>query len=369
MPDYLSQLALRVQRPEFVVQPRPVSRFESQRHSTPMAPEPSVSVEADELGPQSTVFIPVETNASRVTQPADSRTRKESETMDSLSEVRPTKKSHKSYPGQSTGAPAIVPPASSTETTDSPVLEGAHPTSRRQQAERSERIVRSAVAQAQPPMRIDREASAAIVPHASSTETINSPVLEVAHPASHRQQAEQSERIIRSAVAQAEPIARIDRLEQQTSKASSDPSGRRECSELTDLVARRESEWRGSLVRSKNPKGERASSPSTRDLNHRGIGMFSEPTETEPLFGRKAEVTTKSGLAPVPRREHPQPLGEPVAPQFGRARATDEPTIQVTIGRVEIRATVAQTPTRKTPTHRPAMSLDEYLKQRNGSRG
>jgi len=99
------------------------------------------------------------------------------------------------------------------------------------------------------------------------------------------------------------------------------------------------------------------------------IGTFRKPTDMEPVFGRKTEVTTKSGLAPVARREHPQPLADRTASQFERAHAMDAPTIQVTIGRVEIRATVAPTPTRKAPTHRPTMSLDEYLKQRNGSRG
>lgn len=314
MSDYLRQLVLRIQQPEFAIQPRPVSRFESQGHSIPMAPEPSAPEEADERRSQSVVFIPAETNVDRVTQPTDSRTRREPDILDSLSEVQSTKKYHNLHPGQSTGAPAIVTPVNSIETTDSPVLEGAH-------------------------------------------------------PASRRQPAEQSERIIRSAVAQAQPSERIDRLEQQTNKASSDPLGRRERSELTDLVARRKNEWRRPIVRIENPNGERASSPSTRALNHKEIGMFSEPTEAEPLFGRKTEVTTKSGLAPVPGRENPQLLGEPADPQFGMARATDAPTIQVTIGCVEIRATVAPTPTRKTPAHRPTMSLDEYLNQRNGSRG
>jgi hypothetical protein len=48
-----------------------------------------------------------------------------------------------------------------------------------------------------------------------------------------------------------------------------------------------------------------------------------------------------------------------------RAQTAEEPTIQVTIGRVEIRATVAPTPVRKTTARPPAMSLDEYLKRRN----
>ena len=315
MPDYLSQLALRVKQSEFAVQPRPVSRFESQRYAIPMAPEPSTSQEVDELGLQSANFIPVETTADRRTQPVDSRTHREPNTLASLSEAQFTTNDQNQYPRQSATKPAIVTPETSTK-----------------------------------------------IP--------NSPVIEAAHPAPRRPQAEQSPRIVRSAVAQAQPSGRIDRLEQQTSKASSDPSGRRERSEFTDLVAQRKNEWRPSIVQIENPKGEeRPSSPSARTLNHKEIGTFSVPTETEPLFGRKVEVTTKFGLAPVPRREYPQPLNDRRAPEFGMVRATDAPTIQVTIGRVEIRATVASTPTRKTPTHTPAMSLDEYLKQRNGSRG
>jgi hypothetical protein len=49
----------------------------------------------------------------------------------------------------------------------------------------------------------------------------------------------------------------------------------------------------------------------------------------------------------------------------GQAPVSDEPTIQVTIGRVEIRATVAPAPARKPVPRPPAMSLDEYLKRRN----
>ena len=49
----------------------------------------------------------------------------------------------------------------------------------------------------------------------------------------------------------------------------------------------------------------------------------------------------------------------------GRALAADQPTIQVTIGRVEIRATVTPVTARKPAVRPPAMSLDEYLKRRN----
>ena len=48
---------------------------------------------------------------------------------------------------------------------------------------------------------------------------------------------------------------------------------------------------------------------------------------------------------------------------------SESPTIQVTIGRVEIRAAVASAVSaRKTPARSPAMNLDDYLKQRNGER-
>ena len=56
--------------------------------------------------------------------------------------------------------------------------------------------------------------------------------------------------------------------------------------------------------------------------------------------------------------------------QYSHHSAVSEsPTIQVTIGRVEIRAAVASAVSaRKTPARSPAMNLDDYLKQRNGER-
>jgi hypothetical protein len=45
------------------------------------------------------------------------------------------------------------------------------------------------------------------------------------------------------------------------------------------------------------------------------------------------------------------------------------PTIQVTIGRIEIRATqVADKPVAKPRASNNTMSLDDYLKQRNGGK-
>ncbi len=54
-------------------------------------------------------------------------------------------------------------------------------------------------------------------------------------------------------------------------------------------------------------------------------------------------------------------------PPAGRAPAPAPPAIHVTIGRIEVRAT---TPTRQTapaPMRQPTLSLDDYLKQRNGT--
>jgi hypothetical protein len=86
-----------------------------------------------------------------------------------------------------------------------------------------------------------------------------------------------------------------------------------------------------------------------------------------------------AGMGAVLDRRRPRALGErpgtevfrpSVTPAIAlrddrRAQTAEEPTIQVTIGRVEIRATVAPTPVRKTTARPPAMSLDEYLKRRN----
>lgn len=345
MLDYLGRLALRFQQPEMTVQPRPVSRFESQRHSIRTALELPAPEEAGELGLQSSVFVPAETNTGRMTQPADSWTQGDPDILDTLSERQPTKNYHNLYPGQSTVAPAIGTPTSSTETTDLPVLEVTQLVPHGQQAEQSEQSVRSTVVQAQPSVRIGKRAFATpvIATSASSAETTGVPVLEVPHPASDGQQAEQSEQTVRSAAAQAQPSGRIDGLEEQTSNVS--------------------------RLKITNPKEERASSLSTQPMNRNERGMFSELPETESLYGRKTDTVPRTVSTPVTRREMTERLAHPTAQQFGTNRATDEPTIQVTIGRVEIRATVASAPTRKTQTQRPVMSLDEYLRQRNGSRG
>jgi hypothetical protein len=57
----------------------------------------------------------------------------------------------------------------------------------------------------------------------------------------------------------------------------------------------------------------------------------------------------------------------PEPPDAERSAGPDAPTIHVTIGRVEIRASVAAPAARKPQARPPAMSLEEYLKQRKGA--
>ncbi|MDP2603712.1 MAG: hypothetical protein Q8S00_14125 [Deltaproteobacteria bacterium] len=355
MSDYLGQLALRVQQPEFAVQPRTVSRFESLRHSILAAAEPSAPGEADELGLQSGVFILTETGAGKPIQQSDSRNRNESETVDFLSEARPTKESHKPDPEQSRTEPPTVTHATNTGATHQPLPEVAHPGLSRRPAEQSERIARSVVEQAQPPVKFDKpEEQAGMVS---------------SNPSGRRELSERAERSMRGEREHPQSLVENNRPAGTAGMASFNPLKGRELAELKDPVVRDERERIPPFVKIANPEEKWASPLSTRAKYHGEIGVDSEPSEAEPLFGRKADLMPKSGFAPLPGREIFKTFAEPTAPQLAADRVVDAPTILVTIGRVEIRATVASTPTRKTPTQSPVMSLDEYFRQRNGSRG
>lgn len=96
------------------------------------------------------------------------------------------------------------------------------------------------------------------------------------------------------------------------------------------------------------------------------------PPQNESLQAHRSLERKTGMILNVPPRESREtfaPLAGSGDVRHATERVANSPTIQVTIGRVEIRATVASAPTRKTPTHKQTMSLDDYLKQRNGSRG
>ncbi|MBP1468351.1 hypothetical protein EYB53_021750 [Candidatus Chloroploca sp. M-50] len=68
-------------------------------------------------------------------------------------------------------------------------------------------------------------------------------------------------------------------------------------------------------------------------------------------------------LHDLPVRPHPRHAGTDVT-----NAAPPMPTIQVTIGRIEVRATAPARPTRTERAMPSVMSLDEYLRQRDGGR-
>lgn len=101
-------------------------------------------------------------------------------------------------------------------------------------------------------------------------------------------------------------------------------------------------------------------------------------------FGPRVDITRRrrereewDGEAAATRRREPV---APIMPQTVRApapltprRAPDEapanapaPTIQVTIGRVEVRATNQPAPSRQPSAQAPRLSLEEYLRRRSG---
>lgn len=360
MSDYLDQLALRVQQPEFAVQPRPVSRFESPRQVTLVAPEPLTPGEADEPGSPSAVFIADEIGVDRPAQHTDNRKRNAAETVDSLSIAGPAQESQTPYPGHptterhSTTEPPIVTPPISTEAAYHSLHAVTYPALRRQSAEQRARIARSPVEPVQSPVRLDKPEEHA--DRASSTLS------------GQRKLSELPERVVRGERRQLRPPVGLDKPEEHVNIVASDSLRRAEPVELQEPVVRDEKKRLPPFISITKPEEEWASPLSPRATYPGAIGAESEPSEAELLFSRKADLMPQSGFDPIPGREIFKPLTEPTVPQLAAERVSDAPTIQVTIGRVEIRATVESTPARKAPTKALAMSLDEYLRQRNGGR-
>jgi hypothetical protein len=354
--DYLDQLALRVQQPEFAVQPRPVSRFESPSHATLVTPEPPAPEEADEPGSPSAVIILSETGVDKPEQHTDNHNRHEAETEASLSVVaRPVKESHTPHPGQSTTEPPIVTHPVSTEATHHSLHAVTYPALRRQPTEQRARIDRSPVEPVQPPVRLDKPMDHADI--ASS------------NLSGRRELAGLAERIVRGEREQTQPLAGSKRPTGTAGNASFNLLRRPEFTEFQEPVVRDTRERIPQSVKIVNPVEKSASPLAPGTTYHGQTEVESEPSGAEPLFGRQAELMPKAGFAPMPEREVFKPLAEPTAPPLGVERSADTPTIQVTIGRVEIRATVESPPARKPQAKAPVMSLDEYLRQRNGGRG
>jgi hypothetical protein len=91
---------------------------------------------------------------------------------------------------------------------------------------------------------------------------------------------------------------------------------------------------------------------------------------TPPLESSTLQSILYTPPATGAAQPHVAPYIEPAAPAPAKPGAMPEPppTIQVRIGRVEVRAIMspAPPPRPKPPRRGPTLSLDEYLKQRNG---
>lgn len=91
-----------------------------------------------------------------------------------------------------------------------------------------------------------------------------------------------------------------------------------------------------------------------------------ETNDREPLFEWNPSAQTQSVFSEKAKQAIIKPLTEPTIPQHVTESAGNNPapTIQITIGRIEVRATAATTPTKKMSAKSPEMSLDDYLRQR-----
>jgi len=107
-----------------------------------------------------------------------------------------------------------------------------------------------------------------------------------------------------------------------------------------------------------------------------GLAERENRAALEPAISRPKpspdETTRPIAPAPVVVQPHvtPAPRVEPAAPAPAEPMATHKPapTIQVTIGRIEVRATPPPVPPPKQRSTPLVMSLDDYLRQRNGGR-
>ena len=311
MPDYLDQLASRFQQPELVVQPRLMSRFESPRHTTLAAPESFVLEERDNLALPNVDVMPTATSIALPAPQMHDQNRQAAENMHALSTAQQVWASHQPSPGRVASGSLVEPPTMSAAATSQLAPGAMYPAWRGQADEPRARITPSVVEQQ--PAGVDRPEVQAdtVVPKPSG------------HP----------EYVERSTTGQdvRKPIQPLERSEKA------------------------EHPWRPPIL-------THAPLDSTAKIER-------EFLEAESLLGHQAAFMPKPEVAPLSEQSTAQSFTAPTAPPRRAERVADSPTIQVTIGRIEIRATVEATPTRKPLAKAPVMSLDEYLRQRNGGRG
>lgn len=339
MRDYLNQLAIRTQQPEQLVKPRPISRFESSPFSTFKTFESSESLEPfgsittkesrDEPELPSDQLISSRISADESRQHIESRNRNESETIDSNSRSWSTAESPKPFPRQSGTEPFTATHAAKKETSHRSWHEVEQTILGTQPIAQSEQVAREPI---KPAVQIEKP------------EEINTISFYKPSP-------EQGE-FPRSIEHGNKPRAEIKKTADVASAVSSHLPALRQSTEIKQHHVHTEKEQIRPfipLVSTEEPQQKVAFSNSGHTIE------------------RRSDLMPASNFFTTPRREIFSPSAEPTVFQHATERQTEAstPTIQVTIGRIEVRATVAAaTPARKTSAKSSAMSLDEYLKQR-----
>jgi hypothetical protein len=120
-------------------------------------------------------------------------------------------------------------------------------------------------------------------------------------------------------------------------------------------------EWRERLIQSPPVEGNSVTQPPAPQPP-------AAPPSLKPADSVAAPGTPQA-IVPQQVRLAPSPISLPSVAPAASARPLAGPTIQITIGRIEVRATPPSPATPKKVSSKPvAMSLEEYLKQRNEER-
>ena len=365
MPNHLHQLAVRIQQPELVIQPRPLSLFESPNYSNPERsnlgdlPE---SRTGSTVGSQETSkpLSSSSLDADPLISPTEGIRHNESRSTEAIYREDSAGKSQRPY-------------------RRSLIDQSVHHSRdwNRPELERTELILEvGSIGQTdQPPREYMRDHP----PVTSHVERMHDGdrASELRDEASRRKPGQElfkrTDRGIRSAVGE-----RAE--EKQSGKTSvtavqSAPPERRTSTVLTMQRVQGEREISQHVSSTNLPVG-----PPHRDTSGSAVSL---PRLMERQESRIAHVVVPQPEAALANRSwepkaellpnvQPRPSREMLAPRADRGevchetdRGTEPPTIQVSIGRIEVRATVASVPAKKVQSRSSAMSLDEYLARRN----
>jgi len=128
------------------------------------------------------------------------------------------------------------------------------------------------------------------------------------------------------------------------------------------------------VIRAEAANAERPSRTVTRVIEHLHVNGRSETAPAEPRKLSIEEPTVPAHVdatlpATIVVQPRVAPYAEPVSPLRPGGSTASEPTVHVTIGRVEVRAThPAPPPGRRERQASKATGLEEYLRRRAGAR-